>query len=247
MTAPNPDEPDRIEERTAEADARDEAARRRDVKAKARDMVELQWLAEVTRREDALAGKSSGVPDMIQHAAEVRRRAAAARAAAAEDRAAAAADREWAAAERAEIGREMKSAGSDESTGALQGGFGEEALRGEIARAHRDGGRLVLAVVATAESDDDSLRGVVDAIRAARRNYEPIVRVRRNMVAFTIGGVGKDRAPKRLEQIGEAVKSKSGGMHVSLSFAVLRAKDSLEELLGRALGAARPRGHRVRP
>src|SRR5436190_1014555 len=166
-------------DRDRDAELRDRGAEGRDALARLHDL-----------DDDADASRE----DILLRAERDRARAAADRAKAADDRARAAGDRDKAAGERAEAFQDrlesaerLKSATTDELTGALNRKLGLEVASRELERAHRTGTRLVLAFV-----DVDGLKAVNDSrghlagdallqrvgetLRAHVRAYDTIVR-----------------------------------------------------------------------
>lgn len=233
------------EERARRAAAIDEAAWHRDLTAQARDRAADRRDRESAKIERKMGSRGSSLRAALTHAAEIRLRAAKDRAHAAEDRAQAARDRERAAAEREQGLAELRRAHLDELTGALRRGAGEEALRGEIERARRGDGRLVLAFVDVDSlreinnrdghsAGDALLRDVVVAIRSKIRSYEPVVRFGGDEFVCTISGLEMHQAEERFEAIKRALAGSGGGGAVSVGLAELRPGDRLDDLLDRA-------------
>ena len=174
-------------DRTRLAVQRDESAHRRDLSAIARDR-------SADARDRAAARRESTLPTQDADR-RVKRALSGLRSAAALDRAAAAADRERAAADReaAAIDRrqsrvDLARAHLDDLTGVYSRGLGQETLRNEVARAHREAHPFTLAFLdvdglkALNDSNghaagDEFLRAVAAAIRLKLRAYDPVVRV----------------------------------------------------------------------
>jgi diguanylate cyclase (GGDEF)-like protein len=233
------------EERVLEAAKRDETAWRRDVTAQARDNAADRRDHESAALEREMESRGASLLGALQLAARTRARAAEDRARAAEDRRQAALDRRRAAKEREEVLEELRRAHRDALTGALRRGAGEVALQGEIDRARRADGKLVLAFV-----DVDSLRGlnnreghvagdallrdVASAMRSKLRSYEPVVRFGGDEFVCAIGDVDLNQAKERFEAVQSSVAASSHGGGISVGLAELRSDDTLGTLIERA-------------
>jgi diguanylate cyclase (GGDEF)-like protein len=229
------------EDRARQALGRDESARRRDRTADQRDIAAEERDQQSAQVEQLIASRG-----WTMHAAlEIATRAAEDRAKAAEDRAQAALDRERAALERSEALAELRHAHLDALTGALRRGAGDEALQGEMDRAQRRDGRLVLAFVDVDSlrelnnreghaAGDALLRDVVSAIQADVRSYEPVVRYGGDEFVCAMSGVDVGQAEIRFAAISESITADHAGEAVSIGLAELRPDDSLGDLVGRA-------------
>jgi diguanylate cyclase (GGDEF)-like protein len=233
------------EGRARAAEQRDLTARHRDITAQARDGAADRRDRESARIERKMASRGSALRTALAHASEIRALAAEDRARAAEDRAQAAADRQRAAAERAAALNELRQAHRDELTGAFRRGPGEEALEGEIERARRHDGRLVLAFV-----DVDGLREVnnrhghlagdtllcevVSAIRSKLRSYEPIVRFGGDEFLCAVAELDLEQVERRFSEVRAALAATGDGAAVSVGLAELRREDRLADLIERA-------------
>jgi diguanylate cyclase (GGDEF)-like protein len=184
----------------------------------------------------------------LELAAQSRARAAEDRARAAEDRAQAARDRERAANERTEVLSELRQAHLDELTGALRRGAGDRVLAGEIERARRADGKLVLAFVDVDSlrevnnrdghsAGDALLRNVVSEIRSKMRSYEPIVRYGGDEFVCAMSGIDIGQAEDRFMTIREKLLADPASGAISVGLAELRAEDDLTGLVARADGA----------
>ena len=233
------------EERARQALGRDESARRRDRSAEARDIAAERRDRESAELEQMIASRGWTMHAALEIAARTRARAAEDRARAAEDRTQAALDRERAALERTEVLAELRHAHLDALTGALRRGAGEVALQGEIDRARRDDGRLVLAFVDVDSlrelnnreghvAGDALLRDVVSAIQSDVRSYEPIVRYGGDEFVCALKGVDVAQAERRFATIRESITADHAGEAISIGLAELRPDDSLSDLVGRA-------------
>lgn len=230
--------------RVVTAEDRDRAAERRDHGAEIRDVV-----ATLTDLED---DSTLNREDILLRAARDRARAASDRAKAAHDRARAAEDRREAARDRAESMRsrmetaeEIKSASTDELTGARMRQTGLEEISREIERAHRTGGSLVAAFV-----DIDGLKQVNDkkghlagdallqltgeTLRANLRPYDVIVRYGGDEFICAMPNLDRGEARTRFEQIADALASVDSGHSVSFGLALAEPTDTLRELIAKA-------------
>ena len=229
--------------RVETAESRDDAATARDAASAARD------LAAAAR--DRLATHSDHGPD-----ASARQSAASDRAAAAEDRAHAADDRAQARADRDQLGHALSEAQFDDLTGTYRRATGTVALRGEVARAHRTGGRLVLAFVDVdalkAHNDreghasgDTLLMDVVESIRSKLRAYDPVVRFGGDEFVCALFDADLDDARNRFDGIRAALEQVSHSASISVGFAVLEPGDTLEDLITRGDAALYEDKHRT--
>ena len=181
-----------------------------------------------------------------------RARAAADRIKAAEDRARAAADRRAAIREREQSRRNRNmSAGAlllaatDDLTGVWTRRFGLQQTSRELERAHRTGGRLVLAFVDVdglkAVNDRDGhlagdalLRLVGETIRASVRPYDTIVRYGGDEFVCAMPSLGAADARARFETIAATLTAVNESFSISFGFAEAGPDDSLHELIARA-------------
>jgi diguanylate cyclase (GGDEF)-like protein len=233
------------EERAVIALRRDETARARDLTALARDQASEARDDAAEAAEQTLASRGKSFQDAVKHAAELRAQAATDRARAAADRDQAARDRDQAARDRAELLAELKLAHLDELTGAFRRGLGEIALQQEIDRVRRGSGKLVLAYVDVDGlkgvndrrghgAGDELLRGIVFAMRARIRSYEPIVRFGGDEFVCSIADVDLDGAASRFDAIKRTLDESGEPGSFSVGLAELRTDDSLAELIERA-------------
>jgi diguanylate cyclase (GGDEF)-like protein len=233
------------EERAGLAALRDESAWKRDRTAETRDSAAERRDRHAVALERKLAARGSSLNAALELATQTRLRAAEDRARAAEDRAQAAFDRERAANERAEVLAELRHAHVDDLTGALRRGAGDRALVGEIERAKRDDGQLVLAFVDVDSlrevnnrdghpAGDVLLRSVVSAIRSNMRSYEPIVRYGGDEFVCAMSGIDIAQAEKRFVTIRGALSGDGLSGAISVGLAELRPEDGLTDLVERA-------------
>jgi diguanylate cyclase (GGDEF)-like protein len=251
------------EEQAREAARRDQLAAGREESAVAReqaaDLRERKVLASVER---ALASAEPSSERLVACFEAFRNEAAWDRACAAEDRRESARERAEAADERAEALDALRRAHFDELTGAHRRGLGKELLRDEIERARRSRGGLALVILDVdglkAVNDtrghlegDELLRGVVAAIRANIRSYEPIVRLGGDEFAFTIGGVTREGAAERCDLMRAELERTPDAGAFTVGIAELRPDDDLGDLLRRADAALvqsrQPRAGRAGP
>lgn len=233
------------EERARQALGRDESARRRDRTAEDRDLAAERHDRESAELEQLIASRGWTMHAALELAARTRTRAAEDRTRAAEDRAQAALDRERAALEREDALTELRHAHLDALTGALRRGAGEVAIQGEIDRARRGDGKLVLAFVDVDSlrdlnnrqghaAGDTLLRDVVSAIQADVRSYEPVVRYGGDEFVCAMAGVDAGQAEERFASIRESITADHAGEAISIGLSELLPDDSLDDLVGRA-------------
>jgi len=226
------------------ADERDRAAGLRDRGAEGRD--ELARLHDLEDDEDASR------EDILSRSRRDRARAAADRAKAADDRARAAADRQEASLERAEAVRHrtesadhLKSATTDELTGAWTRRFGLEEVSRELDRAQRTGASLVLAFI-----DVDGLKQVNDSqghlagdirlqllgetLRANVRPYDVIVRYDGDELLCAMPNLTAPEARARFEKIATELTAADADHSVTFGLAEAEPVGSLQELIARA-------------
>jgi len=230
--------------RLGTAGDRDRAAELRDRGAEGRDA--LARLHDLD--DDADASRE----DILLRAERDRARAAADRAKAADDRARAAGDRDKAAGERAEALRDhiesverLKSATTDELTGALNRKLGLEVASRELERAHRTGTSLVLAFV-----DVDGLKAVNDSrghlagdallqrvgetLRAHVRTYDVVVRYGGDELLCAMPNLRAPEARARFERIATTLRAVDADHSVTFGLAEAEPTDTLQALIARA-------------
>src|SRR5438067_1867434 len=226
------------------ADERDRAARLRDRGAEGRD--------ELARLHDLEDDRDASREDISLRAKRDRARAAADRAKAADDRTRAAADRQEASLERAEAVRHrtesadhLKSATTDELTGAWTRRFGLEEVSRELERAHRTGAPLTLAFVDVNGlkqvndsqgqlAGDALLRLVGETVRANVRPYDVIVRYGGDELHCAMPNLSAPDARARLEKIAAALAAANADHSVTFGLAEAEPTNSLQELIARA-------------
>jgi diguanylate cyclase (GGDEF)-like protein len=216
------------------SETRDQRAEDRDRRAEARD--------RATSRLDpgAVSDRAGAWRD--------RRGAAGDRRHAADDREAASTDRVMSAHERAD-------ASIDELTGAYRRDAGMVELAREMARAKRTKDPLVLAFVdVDGLKETNDTRGhaagdrvlctVVDAIKSHLRSYDLVVRYGGDEFVCAFLDMGIEEVAERFLLINGGLAA-SPGASISVGLAELVARDSLEDLIGRADVALRDhrRGH----
>ena len=215
----------------------------RDLTAHARDRAAAKRdrAAEVL---EATNSTSDATESAEQRLAAVRERAAADRARAAADRASAAADRAAAARDREQAAIDLRHAYHDDLTGALRRDMGEVALQHEIDRARRGDGRLVLAFVdvdglkSVNDRDghgagDELLKGVVEAMKAKLRSFDPIVRYGGDEFVCALAAADPPDAGKRFAEIKATLARDYGQAAISVGVAELRPGDTLADLVAR--------------
>ena len=228
-------------ERSKTAHARDTTAEGRDRVAAARDGASVARDARATE-----VGGGAGEPEaiLLKQLEELAAEAAADRARAAADRARAAIDRANAARERARLESELRMAHLDELTGAYRREMGRLTLAHDIDRARRSDGRFVLAFVDVDglktvndrdghAAGDRVLQGVVNAIRARLRSFDPIVRYGGDEFICGLSGTDVDEAARRFDAIAETIEA-DAGVGISVGFAALGAADDADRLTERA-------------
>jgi diguanylate cyclase (GGDEF)-like protein len=181
-----------------------------------------------------------------------RARAAADRARAAEDRLRAAADRAEAARELAEAvqlrlqaANDLKSATTDDLTGAWTRRSGLEEVMRELARAGRTGVALVLAFVDVDGlkqvndsrghlAGDTLLRLVGETIRTHVRPYDVVVRYGGDEFVCAMSNLGALEARERFGNVAEALRAVDVEHSVTFGIAEAVPADSLQSLIARA-------------
>jgi diguanylate cyclase (GGDEF)-like protein len=227
-------------ERAKTAHERDTTATGRDRIADARD--------RTSGARDARATEAGGGPEpeaiLSKQLEELAAEAAADRAHAAADRARAAIDRANAARERARLEAELRLAHLDELTGAYRREMGRMALSHDIERSRRSDGRFVVAFVDVDglktvndrdghAAGDRVLKGVVTAIRARLRSFDPIVRYGGDEFVCGLSGTDVEEAGRRFDAIAETIKT-DVGVTISVGLAALDAADDADRLTDRA-------------
>jgi diguanylate cyclase (GGDEF)-like protein len=209
-------------QRDIRAQSRDLAAAARDMAAGARDR-----LAELDPDDDP--------------AAALRERARRDRRHAARDRAQAAADREHAAAELDALRRALAEALVDDLTGTFRRTAGGLVIGGEIDRAHRTKGKLVLVFVdvdaleadAGDPAGEELLIAVVSSMRANLRTYDPIVRFGSDEFICALSNATAALAANRFERIQATLARNRPGAAIRVALEELRPGDSLDDLVTR--------------
>jgi diguanylate cyclase (GGDEF)-like protein len=136
-------------------------------------------------------------------------------------------------------------AGVDDLTGALRRGPGLDALQHEIDRARRSDGLLVVGFVDVDglkqvndtrghQAGDRVLCKVVDALSAALRSYDVIVRMGGDEFVFSLAGAELGAGEGRFGKIRESLVGIDGRDSATVGFAELRRGDTLDTLLERA-------------
>lgn len=242
--------------RRASAEDRDRAAALRDRGAEGRDAL--------ARLHDLEDDENASLEEVLARSRRDRARAAADRAKAADDRAHAAADREHAARARAEALRHdaesadaLKSATTDELTGAWTRRFGLDEATRELERAHRTGASLILAFV-----DVDGLKQVNDSrghlagdallrlagalIRSNLRPYDVILRYGGDEIVCAMPNLSTAEARLRFDKVAAVMSTADREHSVSFGVAESEPNDALEDLIARAdANLLRARGARA--
>jgi diguanylate cyclase (GGDEF)-like protein len=132
----------------------------------------------------------------------------------------------------------------DDLTGAYRRSKGTLELQAEIDRAHRFGGRLVLAFVDVdglkAHNDreghaagDKLLLNVVASIRSSLRSYDPIMRFGGDEFICALCDTDLNDARSRFAEIRAALAQAHPGGSISVGLAQLCPHDTLDELMAR--------------
>jgi GGDEF domain-containing protein len=246
---------DAASQRDAVAGARDLVAIARDQAADARDLA----MAQNDATHNAGAGRADFVMEIVIRAAEHRRQAAEYRAQAAEHRALAAADRRAAADDREQAAderlraladREMYAAAlafaeTDELTGARTRSAGLRELQREVDRCRRTHSGLVIVYVDVVglkqvndsrghTAGDDLLRAVIEMLRANLRSFDQIVRIGGDEFVCALSNVTDAAARERFGAINPKLAGIDDCRGVRTGFAMLRAEDTVAELIARA-------------
>ncbi len=182
----------------------------------------------------------------------IRARAATDRVRAAEDRARAAIEREEVARERTEALRErsefadkLKQATTDELTGAWTRKFGMEEVAHELERAHRTGGRLILAFIDVDGlkqvndsqghlAGDALLRHVGEVVRENVRPYDVFVRYGGDEFISAMANLTRAAAKQRFQQIAAELAADDPEHSVSFGLAEAEPDDNIDDLIARA-------------
>ena len=242
-------------ERDLVGDQRDEAAEQRD---RAAEAFEARYPTTPWALDRSAIARSDAAADR-HDAAEDRRAGAGARTEAELDRAAALADRQAGAVERAEAELDRSSAHADRDasaqdredasfdslTGVMRRGDGFLALDREVARAHREIGRLTVGFVdvdhlkATNDTEghdagDRVLIAVGGALRANLRAYDLVFRYGGDEFVCALFGLGLADATRRMASVNVALAGPGEPRSVSIGLAELRPEDSPDDLVGRA-------------
>jgi len=213
---------------TATPEERDAAASQRDDSAAERD--------RIAASRDRLAQTHDGDP---REAARTQRIAAA------QDRDQAAQDRREAAADRTHAAAALMAAGGDDLTVALRRGAGLAAVQRDLDRAHRTGGRLVLAFI-----DVDGLKEVNDSqghaagdrllkrtahlISTHMRAYDVLVRVGGDEFVCALAGIEPEHVSERFELVSADLATGPGVGSISVGLAEREPSDSIDDLMHRA-------------
>lgn len=230
--------------RLSTGDERDKTAEIRDQEAEERD--------RQARAADAPVDGDATVEDVLLRAERERARAAVDRARAAEDRARAASDRDAAARDREEAHRAQAEArhnlvlaATDELTGTWTRKFGVASVAREIERAHRTGGRLILAFIDVDglkevndkqghPEGDKLLRLTAETVRTNVRVYDVIVRYGGDEFLCAMPGLTLDAADKRMESVAAKLRTADPQHSISYGLAKHDPGDELDELVSRA-------------
>jgi len=214
-------------DRLATSSGRDEAAAARDHAAWARDRAADDRDRAAARADSpAIAARTQARVDRARAAADRRR---------------AAGDREQAAADRGFAREALAQAQLDGLTGTYRREVGVVLLQGEVDRALRGDGRMVLAFV-----DIDGLKQVndqgghaagdavlVEIIHDNLRSYDLVVRFGGDEFVCALADSDLTEASRRFEGIRAALRESSGRPSVSVGLAALQSDDTLQQLLAR--------------
>jgi diguanylate cyclase (GGDEF)-like protein len=220
--------------RDVPAIARDALAARRDERAARRDLRAVALEDAIALHDPVAAGQMRSL--WIQAARD--------RAAAARDRARAAIERILAGRERERLENELRSAHLDDLTGAYRRDMGWLAMAHEIERARRGNGVFVVSFVDLDNlkgindcdghaAGDRALRAVVSAIRRHLRSFDPVLRYGGDEFVAGMGGTPIDDVERRFKTIQQLLRD-SVGISISVGLALLRDRETLEELIARA-------------
>jgi diguanylate cyclase (GGDEF)-like protein len=132
----------------------------------------------------------------------------------------------------------------DHLTGAYGRELGMVTLEREINRAQHGKGHLVLAFIDVDglkqvndrhghAAGDELLRDVVAAIQTHLRSYDPIVRVGGDEFVCALADSQPDEARRRFKEIQATIQQLQPAASISVGYAQLRPKDTLDELTKR--------------
>lgn len=231
------------------AERRDQAGRRRDVAADRRD--------HVGHRRDDKADFRDQVADVREHrddptqqgspvsAAQDRTHARADRVSGASDRVHAAHDRHDASADRQAAARDRRQAAVDGLTGVYTRKAGLVELERDLARVRRTGHALVLAFVDVDHlktindrlghaAGDRLLQQVADALTAALRPYDLVIRHGGDEFLCAIQGIDAAIARPRLARVNTLLAEAGERGSISVGLAELQPHESSQDLIARA-------------
>lgn len=241
---------------------RDTAAGRRDEDGGGRDNAADERDRVARRRNGrgvpADAGPDSAIAGMISAAEYDRSHAHVDRVAAANDRADASVDRHEALADRMAAARDRRHASLDGLTGTYNREAGLLELSRDLARASRSAQLMVVAFVDVDglklindgrghAAGDRALVAVADALQAALRPYDLVVRYGGDEFLCAAEGIDVHAARIRFTQVNELLTKAVPGLSVTAGLAKLRSGDSTEAVIARAdadLYQLRKRRHR---
>ena len=203
--------------------------------ARGEHIPDLDVQREVSRTERAGASAARARIALIRADTGARRFAAAERRAEGRGRARVAREAQQLALAEAEL---------DDLTGTYRRTRGYAELQAEVDRAHRSGGRLVLAFVDVDElkahndleghaAGDELLLNVVSSIRSRLRSYDPVMRYGGDEFICALSDADLNNARNRFARIQTALEQTHPGGSISVGLAQMRAGETLEKLMAR--------------
>ena len=147
--------------------------------------------------------------------------------------------------DRARSARYREFSETDELTGVSRRGAGLLAIQGEIDRARRTSGGLLVAYVDVdglkAENDreghaagDSLLMAVADALRGCVRSYDVITRVGGDEFVCSLSGISIEVARRKFASASTGLAAAWAGASMTVGFAQLESDDSADDLIQRA-------------
>ncbi|MGK2932951.1 MAG: hypothetical protein ACSLFD_09335 [Solirubrobacterales bacterium] len=237
--------------RTATGNGRDLASERRDANADLRDeMARRQDLEDIKAETTAMADNEAA-RGAFQALSNLRSEAAADREVAAADRERAAAKRREAADRRLQALDRFRMANQSELTGVLYRGAGERALEAEFRKAREDREKLWMVGLcldgqeessnpsAAGDGDGSLLKTVADQVRSRLPDGTPIVSFDKDSLLFTVPGVEADDILERLGEIDPLIAEDNPGLRVALGRVELEDGDSFSMWVERSLAGMR--------
>jgi diguanylate cyclase (GGDEF)-like protein len=237
------------------AGVREQAASGRDADASRRDRTQAAAEGQTGNqhrdreqaaadRESAASDRERTASDRVSSQVEAQERTSS-RGQAAADRKHAAADRIAASCDQEYMRTELRLAGLDPVTGAVDRWAGLATLERDVARARRGNGLLVLAYIDVDEltqingedgraAGDRVLRNVANAVHRHLRQYDTLVRLGQNEFLCGLGNCTSATAQSKFRAIRSTLAETQVQASFSVGYAELRLNEALDQLTARA-------------